>query len=188
LKAGHLNVNAGTPWGTDVVETEASDPIRVVGAQAHCDNVVGLPLSVRLPSDGLRTNVQHNHSGCPDGVVVVYDRVSGKPPQLRQFNWNNGRPTAGQYKTWDMRGLGHGTQSGQRMGTSASGVAGLFGVLRGFEINTPGYRIEHALRIGLPRKPGCRITLSRNVVFPAVTGDSNRTRSGYNTATSPMVA
>ncbi len=183
LKAGHLNVNAGTPWGTDMLESGPSDPIRVIGARAHCDNVVGLPLAVRLP--GHQSNVMNNHSGCPDGVVVVYDRVSGTPHQLRQYNWNSGRPTAGQYRTWDIRGLGHGTRSGQRMGTSASGVAGMFGVLRGFEINTPGHRIEHALRIGLPRKPGCRIMLSRNVVYPAVTGDSNRSNGGYNTGNIP---
>ena len=185
LKAGHLNVNAGAPWGTHVTETDASDPIRAIGAQAHCDNVVGLPLSIRLPREGFQIPIVHNHSGCPDGVIVVYDQVTGRPHQLRQYNWNNGRPTAGQYKTWDMRGLGHGTQANQRMGTSASGVAGLFGVLRGFEINTPGHRIEHAIRIGLPRKPGCRIMLSRSFVAPATSGDSNRTRSGYNTGNIP---
>ncbi len=183
LKASHLNVNTGTPWGTDMLEAGPSDPIRVVGAQAHCDRVVGLPLKVRLP--GHQSNVAHNGSGCPDGVVVVYDRVSGKPHQLRQYNWNNGRPTAGQYKTWDIKGLGHGSRSGQRMGTSASGVAGMFGVLRGFEINSPGHKIEHALRIGLPRKPGCKVMLSRQFVLPATSGDSNRSRSGYNTGHIP---
>ena len=30
---------------------------------------------------------------------------------------------------------------------AATGVAGLFGVLRGFEINQPGHKIEHAYRI-----------------------------------------
>jgi hypothetical protein len=185
LKASHLNVNAGAPWGTSVTETDASDPVRVIGGQAHCDNVVGLPVSIRLPKEGFRITIAHNTSGCPDGVIVVHDKVTGKPHQLRQYNWNDGRPTAGQYKTWDTRGLGHGTQAGQRMGTSASGVAGLFGVLRGFEINTPGHKIEHALRIGLPRKPGCKIMLSRSFVAPATSGDSNRTRSGYNTGHIP---
>jgi hypothetical protein len=159
--------------------------MRVIGGQARCDNVVGLPVSIRLPREGFRTTIAHNTSGCPDGVVVVYDRVTGKPHQLRQYDWNDGRPTAGQYKTWDMQGLGHGTRAGQRMGTSASGVAGLFGVLRGFEINTSGHRIEHALRIGLPRKPGCKIMLSRQFVLPATSGDNNRTRSGYNTGHIP---
>lgn len=185
LKAQHLNVNSGTPWGTDVADTDASDPIRVVGAQARCDNVVGLPLSIRLPREGIRSNVANNRSGCPDGVVVIFDRVGSKPHQLRQYDWNNGRPTAGQYKTWDIRGLGHGTRPGQRMGTSASGMAGLFGVLRGSEINTPGYKIEHALRMGLPRKPGCKVMLSRSVVAPATTGDRNASSSGYNTGSIP---
>jgi hypothetical protein len=47
--------------------------------------------------------------------------------------------------------LGHGTRRGERVGTSASGVAAMFGPLRGHEINTPGYRIEHALQMVLPR-------------------------------------
>ena len=185
LKSTHLNVNVGAPWGTSLTETDGGDPIRVIRGQARCDNVVGLPVSVRLPREGFRTTIAHNSSGCPDGVVVVYDRVTGRPHQLRQYDWNNGQPTAGQYKTWDIRGLGHGTRPGHREGTSASGVAGMFGVLRGFEINTPGHKIEHALRLGLPRKPGCKIMLSRNFVLPATSGDSNRTRSGYNTGHIP---
>ena len=185
LKAGHLNVNAGAPWGTSVAETDTSDPLRVIGARATCDKVLGLPVSIRIPREGFQIPIQNNHSGCPDGVVVFFDRTINKPHQLRQYNWNGGRPTAGQYKTWDIRGLGHGTRSGERMGTSASGVAGLFGVLRGAEINAAGHKIEHALRMGLPRKPGCKIMLSRSVVLPATTGDRNRSTSGYNTGSIP---
>ena len=84
LKAGHLNVNAGTPWGTDMLEAGPSDPIRVVGAQAHCDNVVGLPLAVRLP--GHQSNVAVNHSPRaslkrPSGTGMIDAAIiRGRPP------------------------------------------------------------------------------------------------------------
>jgi hypothetical protein len=188
LKTDRFQVNNGSPWGTTVVAVESTDPILRIAAEAHCDNVIGLPLDVRLPAGGLPIIVKMNHAGCPDGVVVVYDRVTGTPHHLRQFDWNGGRPTAGQYKTFDMRGLGHGTRPGQRMGTSASGVTGLFGVLRGHELSTPGHKIEHALRMGLPRKPGCNIMLSRQIVAPATTGDRNASRDGYNTGNIPYGA
>ena len=110
-----------------------------------------MPVSIRLPRNGFITNTQRTGGGCADNVVVIHDRSLGKTHQLRQYNWRNGRPTAQKYNTWDIRGLGHGTRRGRDVGTAASGVAGLFGVLRGHEINTPGYRIEHALHIG-----GCR--------------------------------
>ncbi len=185
LKTDRFQVNNGAPWGTTVVATDGRDAVRRIGAQSHCDKVVGLPIDIRMPISGVETNVVKNHAGCPDGVVVIYDRVSGKPHQLRQYDWNGGAPTAGQYKTWDIRGLGHGTRPGQRMGTSASGVTGLFGVLRGHELSLPGHKIEHALRMGLPRKVGCNIMLSREIVAPATTGDRNASKEGYNTGHIP---
>ncbi len=182
LQAGHLNVNAGTPWGTSVATTGADDPTMTIEPQAYCDKVAGLPVTIRMPAAGFETRVKANHSGCPDGVVVIYDRTTDIPHQLRQYDWNGGKPTAGQYWTWDIKGLGHGQRQGQRVGTSASGVAGLFGVLRGHEANTPGYRIEHALRMGLPRKPGadCKVMLSTEVVLPATGRDRSAKEARNN--------
>jgi hypothetical protein len=125
-------------------------------------------------------------------VAVIYDRSTGRPHQLRQYNWNNGRPTAGQYKSWDIKGLGHGTRMGDRLGTSASGVAALFGVLRGHEINTPGHKVQHALQIALPRKhiprARCNIMLSREILLPAVSRDSSALQAGQNTGNIPYGA
>jgi hypothetical protein len=187
LQARHFNVNAGTPFGTSVAETSADDPMLTIEPQAHCDKVVDLPVTIRLPAAGFATRVKANHSGCPDGVVVLYDRTTDTPHQLRQYDWNDGKPTAGQYKTWDIKGLGHGQRDGQRIGTSASGVAGLFGVLRGHEINTPGYKIEHALRMGLPRKPGadCKVMLSTEVLLPATGRDRTAKDASNNVGNIP---
>jgi hypothetical protein len=186
-QAAHFNVNAGTPWGTSVAATTADDPMVTVEPQAYCDKVVDVPVTLRLPAAGFATRVKANHSGCPDGVVVIYDRTTETPHQLRQYDWNGGKPTAGQYRTWDIKGLGHGTRDGERIGTSASGVAGLFGVLRGHEINTRGYKIEHALRMGLPRKPGadCKVMLSNDVVLPATGRDRSAKEAANNVGNIP---
>jgi hypothetical protein len=169
-----------------VVEVDASDPLRTITGRALCDNVSGLPVTLRLPREGYSTNSRRADGGCADNVVIVFDRVVGKVHQLRQYDWRDGRPTAQKYLTWDIKGLGHGTRRGQRVGTAAAGVAGLFGVLRGHEINTPGYRIEHALQIGLPRKPGpgCNVMLSEAIVLPA-TGADRSTGGGNNSGHIP---
>ena len=187
LQAEHFNVNAGTPWGTSVAETDESDPSLTIEPQAYCDKVAGLPVTLRMPADGFETRVKANSKGCPDGVVVIYDQSTAIPHQLRQYDWNDGQPTAGQYRTWDIKGLGHGLRQGERVGTSASGVAGLFGVLRGYEINTPGHRIEHVLRMGLPRKPGadCKVMLSPEIVLPATGRDRSADDVGNNTGHIP---
>jgi hypothetical protein len=164
--------------------------LRTVGAVSlKCDNVQGLPKTIRMPREGFITKVQLNSSGCTDGVVVLYDQVQRVPHQLRQYNWNNGRPVAGQYKTWNIMGLGHGTRPGERLGTSASGVAALFGVLRGQEINDPAKKVEHALQMILPRTPShCAMMLSRQIVLPAVSGDGSMNSAGHNLGNIPYGA
>ena len=185
LQAAHFALNVGSPWGVHVVATAASDPIRTIGALAPCGRVVGLPAAVRLPLGGLVTNVQFSPSGCQDGDVLVYDRVSAVMHHLRQYNHNGGSPTAGQYRNVDLRGLGHGTRMGQRVGTYASGIAAPFGLLRGHEANTAGHAIGHALQIVLPRKPGCNVMLSRSIVLPATDRDGTALSEGNNTGNIP---
>ena len=104
---------------------------------------------------------------------------------LRQYNYNDGAPTAGQHRLVDTRGLGHGTRMGQRLGTSASGVAAPFGLLRGHEVNTPGHAINHAMQMVLPRIAGCKIMLSRDIVLPATDRDGTATNIGNNTGNIP---
>ncbi|MBK8210679.1 MAG: hypothetical protein IPK78_12675 [Rhodospirillales bacterium] len=185
-----ININAGAPWGVSVTSTDAADPLRTIGAaNLKCGSVQGLPKTIRLPKEGFPTTVKVNSNGCTDGVVVIYDKAQKVPHQIRQYNWNGGRPVGGQYKTWSISGLGHGTRPGDRVGTSASGVAALFGVLRGDEINNPSKKVEHALQMALPRSPGhCANMLSRQVVLPAVSGDSSMFNSGNNLGNIPYGA
>lgn len=189
LKADSFNINVGGPWGVDVASSSSSDPYTKVEARAvGSDKAYGLPVTIRLPKSGLDTRVGYNTSGNTDGVAVVYDRSSGEAHQLRQFNWNNGKPTAGQYRNWDIKGLGHGTKSGQRIGTSASGVAAMFGILRGHEINAAGGQIEHALQMGLPAKAGCAVMLSKDIQLPATSRDGFASSPQHNTGNIPYGA
>lgn len=193
LKTRTFAVNIGGPWGVSVADTSGSDPLKtIIGRSVGGERIEGLPVTIRIPKNGFKTRTGLNKSGNTDGVAVIYDRSTGRPHQLRQYNWNNGRPTAGQYKSWDIKGLGHGTRMGDRLGTSASGVAALFGVLRGHEINTPGHKVQHALQIVLPRKhiprARCNIMLSREILLPAVSRDSSALQAGQNTGNIPYGA
>lgn len=186
-----VNFNAGAPWGVSVASTDGTDRMQTIGAgPARCDKIKGLPVTIRFPRNGFITRIVYNSNGCTDGVVVIYDSVAKVPHQLRQYNWNNGHPIAGQHVTWDIAGLGHGVRPGDRVGTSASGVAALFGVLRADEINDrdPDRKIEHALQVSMPRKPGSLNMLSRKVVLPAVSGDGSMFQDGYNQGNIPYGA
>jgi len=185
-----ININVGAPWGVSVASTVATDPMVTVGAISRiCDRIEGVPVTVRMPAEGFVTSVKVNSNGCTDGVVVLYDKTKALPHQLRQYNWNGGAPLAGQYKTWSISGLGHGTRPGDRLGTSASGVAALFGLLRGNEINRSNKKVEHALQMILPsRASHCAMMMSRQVVLPATSGDGYMNDPGNNLGNIPYGA
>ncbi len=187
---GSIGINVGAPWGVSVTTAGPSDPTLTVDpGPPGCDPISGLPIAVRFPSEGFVTRVKLNPHGCTDGVVVIYDRVLEVPHQLRQYDWNGGKPVAGQYKTWSISGLGHGTKPGERLGTSASGVAALFGLLRGNEINNPAKKVEHALQMILPSAPNrCAMMMGREIVLPATSGDGYMNKPGYNLGNIPYGA
>jgi hypothetical protein len=107
-----------------------------------------------------------------DATVVIHDTISNTTHEFYYWRWNNGKPTAGIHRQWDTKGLGHSQPGGPRVGTSASGVAGMFGLLRGHEVNTPGYEIQHALQVALSHnKGGCGMQLQNTVVWPAASTD-----------------
>ncbi len=182
LRSKSFNINVGAPFGVAMAQADQSGPLLVVRARPDAeDKIVGLPVTIRFPKGGFPVS---NPSG-RDGVAIIYDSTSGIPYQLREYSWNDGRPVAGQFKTWDMIGLGHGKSLGDRIGTSASGVAAAFGLLRGVEVNTPGKKIEHALQMVLPMKHTsammCNILLSREIQLPAVSRDRGAELPSNNT-------
>lgn len=189
-----IGINPGyRPWGCGIWESTADDPEFSVNHFALVDrgNPERFPVTLRLPLDMVMLQ-RRNASGNFDGVLVVFDRVTETAHQFRQFNWNDetptpdSRPTAGSYVTWDIQGKGHGNFLMDRVGTSASGVAGAFGILRGWELKKPGHAIGHALQMAIPRKNEGEMMLGREVWWPAVSTDGDaRTNETHNTGNVP---
>jgi len=190
LKASTLGINVGAPWGVSTARTVATDPFMTIAGYTQCGTVSQLPVTIRLPKAGFVTKVVYNPSGCTDGVVVVYDQPGGTPHQIRQYDWNGGKPRGGQYRTWPIKGLGHGVKPGDRVGTSASGVAALFGLLHGEEINTPGHPVQHALQMVLPRTnpSSCNVMIGKTFELPAVSMDGGWQSPTANTGNIPYGA
>ncbi len=189
LQANRFNINTGTtPWGLYMTEAGANGRTLRVNTRP---NTTGsrLPADVRFPPGGVTIDFPDNR----DGNIAIFDRTRGVFQHLRQYRWNNGSPQAGQFRVYDWNSLGHGTSIGQRIGTSASGVAAPFGILRGFEINTPGHRIEHALQMGLPARPtmsgsSCNVMLSRDIILPATSRDGFASNMNNNNGNIPYGA
>jgi hypothetical protein len=171
LKARSLAISGGRPGSMAVARADGMDPLGTVRPLAGCGPASGLPFTLRLPRAGVPLP-GGGLGSCPDQPAIVYDATVGKAHQFGQFRWSGGPPSARIHRAWDIDGLGHGVYPGQRLGLSASGVAGLFGLLRSHEIDTPGRPIEHARQMMLPRRAGCRVMLSSEVVLPAVARDA----------------
>lgn len=157
-----------------MLKVGAADPLVDIDARPPaCDKIKGFPASIRLPGGKLELKVAANHNGCPDGNIGIFDTVTNIFHHLRQYEWNGGNPRGGQHLIEDLRGHGHGLRPGDRIGTSAAGVATAFGLLRGVEVNTPGMPIRHAMQMSLPRKPTnpCAMMLSKDSQLPAVGTD-----------------
>ncbi len=67
--------------------------------------------------------------------MTVYDRTIDVFNHLRVYAWIGGNPVAVQYRSYKPDITGRGTKLGERIGTSASGVAAPFDILRGWEVN-----------------------------------------------------
>lgn len=189
LQGSAFNINVGSkPWGCGVWESKPDDPLFTVtyGGKDDGGKPTEFPVKCRLPLH-LVMSRQRNAGGNFDGVMVVYDRSTETIHHFRQFSWNtdkptaSAKPTAGSHKIWSIKGPAHNSKLGERIGTSASGVAAMFGILRGWEVKATGHPIGHALQLVLPRtKPvgSTGIMLAREVWWPAVSMDG----SAYKTA------
>jgi hypothetical protein len=179
-----FNINVGSrPWGCGIWEPKSDDPLFTIAHEALDGDgrASEFPVTCRLPLDMVMVQAR-NSSGNFDGVLVVYDRAGETVHHFRQFNWHPetptaaAKPTAGSHKTWSIRGPGHTAELGHAVGTSASGVAAMFGILRGWEVKAAGHPIGHALQMVLPRRPnhmGGKILLGREVGWPAVSMDES---------------
>jgi hypothetical protein len=184
LTGSALNINVGSgPWGCGVWEARPDDPTFTVkfGGRDGAAEPPGFPITCRLPL-AMTMRQGRSERGGFDGVLVVYDRAADVIHHFRQFSWNtdkptaDAKPTAGAHRTWSIRGPAHADALGERTGTSASGVAAMFGILRGWEVKAAGHPIGHALQLVVPRNAPVgttRIMLSRDVWWPAVGMDGS---------------
>lgn len=170
-----FGINVGAPWGNVAIQlTGAGEMVTVNKKEAKAS---GLPVTIRMPAGGVTLE---NPDGAPDNQFVLTDLSTRIMHHFRGYEWAGGRPVAMQYRQYQHNSLGHGTRMGERVGTSASGVAAPFGILRGEEANVAGRPIQHALQMIAPRKPGCFNLLSKEVILPAVSMDGNADEAPYN--------
>jgi hypothetical protein len=166
--ASRFVFNVGIPHGRSVAKNDSKTDPRVTVVQRHDTSGLGLPVAIPLQDGRFETH----GDGQWDSEVVIYDRHQDEIFELRKWNWNGGSPQAQRRWRWDIKGLGHGTKQGEALGNSAAGTAGLFGLLRGWEINQPGQKIGHALHMAAARiGDSCPHVLSREVVYPATNRD-----------------
>ncbi len=159
-RATFNNINSNNGWGVNVYKSTGADPSkRVTGPTGK-----GLPVTLRVP------NGAHNQS-TSDATVVIHDSTTNITHEFYQWRWNNGQPSASIHHQWSLRDAGHTGPGGKRVGSSASGVAGMFGLLRGHEVNSAGTKIEHAVQIALDARGKCGMMLKDQVVWPASSTD-----------------
>lgn len=161
-RAPFSNINSNNGWGINVYKGTSSDPyLKVTNGGPYN---YGLPVSLRVPAGA------HNQS-TTDAAIVIHDTTTNITHEFYYWRWNNGKPTASIHYQWDIRGAGHTGPGGARTGTSASGVAGMFGLLRGHEVNATGYKIQHALQMALDAQGKCGMMLKKQAVWPASSTD-----------------
>lgn len=176
-------VNSNNGWGRNAFLTTAADPETLVnwsgdfGVSKGIGEFGGLGLPTRL-----RVTVGAANGRVSDSIVILVDDEMAQ----EFYRWwdNDGAPTAAIRRDWSLRDTGHGSSPWQLVGVSASGQAGLFGLLRGFEINTPGQRIEHVLTSAIPPS---LLSASGEILWPA-TGYDGCVKQGCTSGTIPYGA
>ena len=169
LRGSRININVGDrPHGLFMIDADEEGPLLEVNKRRET-RAEGLPVTMRFPAGGVNIDFPDHF----DGNMTVYDRVIDVFNHLRVYAWNNGNPVALQYRSYKPDITGHGSKIMERIGTSASGVAAPFGILRGWEVAKKGHPIGHAIQIALPgySREGDKHMLGREVWWPAVSMD-----------------
>jgi len=154
-------INANNGWGNNTYLASDSDPVRTVRQSGPYPGNMPFPFSLHVPAGA-------NNGGTSDAQVII-----GQPNgDVHEFYlWRGGdSPTASFRTTYKVTGLGVGPGC---IGASISCLPGLFGLLRGHEVNSPGTPIEHVLNFALPsgRAGDSGNMLSGRAVWPATSSD-----------------
>ncbi len=138
---GSWRVNSNNGWGRNVFQVTYTDPKTMVTWNGDFSGK-GLPKELRVTPGASNGRVN-------DSVIIVV-QPSGVADEFYRWWPNESGPTVAIRRRWQANNLGHGSSAWDLVGVSAGGQAGLFGLLRGFEINTPGHRIEHVFAMAIP--------------------------------------
>ena len=181
LTRSRLNINVGDrPHGLHTTYADEDGPVLTVNKRQET-GTSGLPAVMRFPSGGVDIDFPDHF----DGNMTVYDRTTDVWNHLRVYAWNDGNPVAMQYRSYEHNSIGHGEELAKRVGTSASGVAAPFGILRGWEVKKTGHPIGHAIQIVVPARQA-PIMMAREVWWPAVGMDGFAyTTAEYNIGNIP---
>lgn len=138
---GSWRINSDNGWGRNVFQVTYDDPRTMVTWNRDFSGK-GLPKELRVTPGASNGRVS-------DSIIIVV-QPTGIADEFYRWWPNESGPTASIRRRWQAHNLGHGSWAWDLVGVTAGGQAGLFGLLRGFEINTPGHRIEHVLTSAIP--------------------------------------
>lgn len=166
-KSNGIYVNVGPNWGFSIAKSVITDPL----VNITCDGqfgCAGLPVTMRVPKG-------FNGGTTSDANSGIYDATKLTLHELYRFHLSNGRYTASLNYPIPVTGKGH-KDPGQTgyVGISASGQSELLTTLRGFEVNNPGKKIQHALNLAIPSAAisHCASMLSQKIIWPASAKDN----------------
>ncbi len=179
-----MKFNYEHPYGAPFAAVDETDPVKTVNyAPSQISRDLGfLPVSVRVPAEKFPVN-NEPADHFPDGAVGIYDRTTGLVHEFYNYRFNDGSPVATIHRVHDIKGLGHGTELGERVGVMAAGGSVIWGSLQPWELEKPEHVIGHALQMVLPRRqePHSQPQLiSRKIQWPATNGDGTSHRPAEN--------
>lgn len=165
-KGSGANINSSNGWGVITGVCDPSYPlVTITWASGSWGGSGTFPVSLRIPPG-------FTVPGTVDAHVAMYDPVTNVTHDF--YHWVNPNKAALHYVS-PADGLGHGVlpTGGQNWGVSASGVWGLFGIIRGFEVNNPGTPIYHVHQIALSSKTTNPTDpqLGQGIVWPSINHD-----------------
>jgi hypothetical protein len=129
--ANFSTINWNNGYGAQFYKNIASDPFKTVGPRES--NPFG-----DWPCPSLRMPTMNVLSGdTNEAVVSLFDAVGDGNTihEFYHFRWNGGVPLANGYRRYSVRGTGHPNGPGTaRVGTSASGFALSWGMVKGADL------------------------------------------------------
>lgn len=187
-------INQGNPFGVASMYASASDPLRTVRRRNCTDTAEsalnwdpgGSNVQIRIPdSNGVNTVVGNQ---CFENTSFIV-QSDYSTYEFFQTNRNGTDYRASICRVADIRGLGHGSALGDRVGVSASGCSVRMGMLSAAALLAE-QEIGHALKLAIYSGTGSEAheLLSRSIQWPACNADSFASNPANNNGPIPYGA